>query len=53
MHEPVENITSALDSVQKPGSEIHGGAASRSVLRERKFVEGGGGFLVHDEVCLF
>lgn len=53
MHEIVESLGSALDSVRKPGSEIHGGVADASPPRKRSAWRVKEGFLcVIAYVCL-
>lgn len=53
MHEAVENMSSALDIVERPGSEVCGGVVGASVLRKEMCAEDGGEDLVRDGVCLF
>lgn len=45
-------MTSALHGVSKPGSEVHGRVFGASLLRNRKFVQGEGEYLVRDGVCM-
>lgn len=53
MHDTVESMGSALNSAQRPGSEVYGENAGASALRKRKCVEGGWGTLESDERGLF
>lgn len=41
-HETVKNMRSALDSVQRAGSEVYGGVTAASVLKKSKCVDDGG-----------
>lgn len=52
-HDTVETMRIALSSVQRPRSKVHGGVIGASLLRRRKCVEDGGGYFVHDGMCLF
>lgn len=51
-HETVENMSGALESVQRPKSEIYPGVPGVSVLRTRKCVKCGRQYLVPDRLCL-
>lgn len=53
IHGALENIRSALDSVDRPGREVHGGTVGPSVWKKRKCAEGGEGYLVRDGACMF
>lgn len=53
MHDTVENFSSALDSVQRSGSELHGNFVGVTALKKQNCVECGGGGLERDEVCLY
>lgn len=50
LHATVEIMSRALDSVQRPASEVNGGVVGASVLRSRKCVEDRRGYLVRDGV---
>lgn len=52
-HETVEYMSSALDSMQIPGSEIHEEVFGAFLSRKRKRVEGRGGYFVRDGLRLF
>lgn len=52
LHEIVENMSSAMEKAQRPGSERHECVCGAFVLRKRKPGEDGGGYLVRDGVCL-
>lgn len=51
VHETVENVSSALDAVQRPESKVHGAVASASVWTRRKSPEAEGGYSMRDTVC--
>lgn len=53
MVETVESISSAVGSVQRPGSEVHGGVSGSSVLMSRRCVEGSAGYVLREGMCLF
>lgn len=53
MHEPVENMSSALDSLQRSRSKVHEGGSGPSVSKKRMCVEGSGDYVVCDGVWLF
>lgn len=50
MHETAETLSTALDLVQRPRSEVHDGLLGASVFWKRKCVEGGEGYPVRDGV---
>lgn len=52
MRETVKNLRSALICVQRPRRDIYEGVVSTSISKRRKCVEGGGGYVVRDGVCL-
>lgn len=51
MHGTVENMSSAMDSVQRSQRDMHGGVVGTSVLRKQKSVEVDEGYLLRTEVC--
>lgn len=51
-HETAKNMSSALKSVQRPESDVHGGDVGASVLSKRKCGKGSGGYPVRDGLCL-
>lgn len=53
LYESVQSTSSALNSVQRSGSEVQEGAGGASVLRKRKCVEPCGEYLARDGLCLF
>lgn len=53
VYEIVENMKSAVDSVQRSWREVHAGVSGLSAWRKRKCVEAGKGYLARDGVYLF
>lgn len=53
MHETVEKLKSALDSLQRPEGKVNGVVAGASLLTKRRCVDDGGGFFVRNGVRLF
>lgn len=47
-HEKLVNMSSAMDGLQKSGSEVHEGAQGGFAASKRKCVGAGGGCLVRD-----
>lgn len=52
MYDTVRTMSTAPESVQKHGREVHGGVFGSTVLRKVNYVKGGVGYLVHSGVCL-
>lgn len=52
MHETVENVGIALDSVKGSRSEVHGSVVPASLFKNMKYAEGAERYLVSDELCL-
>lgn len=46
MHETGKNVSSALNSVQSPGSKVHGDAFGVSAMKKRNCMKAGGRYAV-------